>query len=341
MIKTKTRLFTSAILGISISLLLLFIGVKNSSSAYAVNLSADSQVMVGATYYGGEYNGQWVIDNANQCSRIANGEFTASSLNAVTDSNCDDDNGLSYQNDIPLHNLVSFAELSNNPGSSDYSALGGLASGTRLEIEYKGRCVVAEKRDVGQGGSAVNGYPRAIDLWWQTARSLGFTNGFDTVKVRLAGSSPLTPLGQSVGCQTSVPPATATIQPAQPPKTQLKSTTTPKQAQPLQNQPPVPTAQPQVTENPQEVSSIKGQSTNLSSTEDTLVSDSYNNDYTTGLLGGVVCLFAMLVVSFATFTKYKRVKGQKKSHHKISTRAKKHRGKNTPKVAFAGFRLHL
>ena len=57
------------------------------------------------------------------------------------------------------HSIIRLALLSwsNNPSSHDFSALGGLSDGTRVEIEYNGRCVVAEKRDVGLGGSAVNG----------------------------------------------------------------------------------------------------------------------------------------------------------------------------------------
>lgn len=173
------------------------------SEVGAVSL-LDSQVTVGATYYGGEYsNGHWIIDNENQCTRIASGEFSAESLNGVVDSSCNDDNGLTYQNDVPLHNTVSFAELSNNPSSADYAALGNLPANTRVEIEYNGKCIVAEKRDVGTGGSSVNGYPRAIDLWWQTARSLGFYNGFDLVKVRLAGNAPLSPLGKTSICQAA------------------------------------------------------------------------------------------------------------------------------------------
>lgn len=192
------------LLGLNILVLIFCLAFNAISSPHAnsLSLSSGSQISVGATYYGGEYNGQWVIDNVNQCSRIASGEFTASSLGAVVDTACDDDNGLGYQNDIPLHNTVSFAELSNNPSSHDYSALGGLSAGTRVEIEYNGRCVIAEKRDVGLGGSAVNGHLRAIDLWWQTAKSLGFMNGFDVVNVRLVGSTPLTPLGQTVKCST-------------------------------------------------------------------------------------------------------------------------------------------
>lgn len=184
-----------------------------------VNASAvgNTAITVGATYYGGNYDEvshSWVIDNQNQCTRIANGEFSAASLAAIVSSSCNDDNGLGYQNDIPLHNTVSYAELSNNPANPDYSALGNLAAGTRLEIKYQGRCVVAEKRDVGTGGGPVNGYPRAIDLWWQTARSLGFTNGFDTVSVKLAGSgTPLTPLGSSTSCSTSTPVTSTPVAP--------------------------------------------------------------------------------------------------------------------------------
>ena len=160
--------------------------------------------VVGVTYYGGNYSDQkksWVIDNTNQCNRITAGEFSAASLNAIKASNCSDDNGLGYLNDIPLHNTVSFAELSNNPSAPDYSALGNLPAGSKLQINYKGRCVVAEKRDVGTGGSAVNGTQRALDLWWQTARSLNFTNGFDTMTVKqVSAQTPLTPLGSSTGC---------------------------------------------------------------------------------------------------------------------------------------------
>lgn len=195
----KAKYLCLSIVGVAISWMI----ICTNSTVGAVSLSANSSVTVVATYYGGEFNNNWIIDNVNQCSRISNGEFSAESLGAVVDSVCDDDNGLGYLNDIPLHNTVSFAELSVNASNRDYSALGNLPVGTRLEIEYKGKCLVAEKRDVGTGGYGMNGYPRAIDLWWQTARSLGFTNGFDTVNVRLAGSSPLTPLGQNSVCSSA------------------------------------------------------------------------------------------------------------------------------------------
>lgn len=213
------------------------LAINSSRAVVALSLSSSEQIVVGATYYGGEYKNGWIIDNQNQCSRIANNEFTAQSLGGTVSPNCNDDNGLGYLNDIPLHNTVSFAELSNDAAHPDYSALGNLPAGARVEIEYNGRCLVAEKRDVGNGGYAVNGHPRAIDLWWQTARSIGFTNGFDLVKVkRVAGSTPLTPLGTSRACQVSAS-ATKVAPPASPtanrPKAKLKT----KPAAPESSQP--------------------------------------------------------------------------------------------------------
>ena len=164
----------------------------------------DAPMTVTATYYGGEYDetkNTWVIDNTDQCSRIAAGEFTADSLGAMVAPTCDDDSGLGYVDDVRLHNRVAFAELSNPPGYSDYSALGGLPAGTRLEINYRGKCVIAEKLDEGTGGDGMGGSPRAIDLWWQTARSLGFSSGFDTVVIsKVPGSTPLTALGRTSAC---------------------------------------------------------------------------------------------------------------------------------------------
>lgn len=174
----------------------------------------ESPVTVGATYYGGEFDegkNAWIIDNADQCGRIAAGEFSAESLAAIVSNTCSDDSGLGYMDDIPLHNRVAYAELSNPPDYSDNTALGDLAAGTRLEINYHGRCVIAEKLDVGTGGYGVGAYPRAIDLWWQTARTLGFANGFDTVVIkRVSNSTPLSPVGKTSDCTATTQPAPAT-----------------------------------------------------------------------------------------------------------------------------------
>jgi len=66
----------------------------------------------------------------------------------------------------------SFAELGGTTFATA-GALGGLPYGTPLQISAGGRSVVAYKEDIGLGGGPIAGYPRAIDLWWQLARSLG------------------------------------------------------------------------------------------------------------------------------------------------------------------------
>jgi hypothetical protein len=77
-----------------------------------------------------------------------------------------------------LDGHMAYAELSTNPQAPladlDFGALGRLAPHTELRITYRGRSVVAEKLDVGAGGGPIEGRPRVIDLWWQTAESLGF-----------------------------------------------------------------------------------------------------------------------------------------------------------------------
>lgn len=66
----------------------------------------------------------------------------------------------------------SFAELGGTSFATA-SALGGLPYGTPLQIRAGARSVVAYKEDIGLGGGPIDGRPRAIDLWWQLARSLG------------------------------------------------------------------------------------------------------------------------------------------------------------------------
>jgi len=83
-----------------------------------------------------------------------------------------------------------FAELSS--AGLNYSALGGLAPHTLLQISYGGKSVIAEKLDVGRGGGPVGSPPtvRAIDLWWQTAAALGVSG---SGLVSLAPAPPGTP----------------------------------------------------------------------------------------------------------------------------------------------------
>ncbi len=86
---------------------------------------------------------------------------------------------------LPGH--MAFAELSTNPGAGgsrlDFAALGHLAPHTKLKIGYNGRSVTGEKLDVGAGGGPVDGLPRAIDLWYETANALGFDGGLGVVDI--------------------------------------------------------------------------------------------------------------------------------------------------------------
>lgn len=95
----------------------------------------------------------------------------------------------------PLSGHYAFAELSTNwaaPSGWNFSALGGMAPYSLLQITYNGRSVIAEKLDVGRGGPPVGSppTPRAIDLWWQTASALGFSG---TGLVAISVAPPGTP----------------------------------------------------------------------------------------------------------------------------------------------------
>jgi hypothetical protein len=81
----------------------------------------------------------------------------------------------------------SFAELGGTSFATA-SALGGLPYGTPLQILARGRSVVAYKEDIGLGGGPIDGRPRAIDLWWRLARSLGipYEHGRWSGTVRIA-----------------------------------------------------------------------------------------------------------------------------------------------------------
>jgi hypothetical protein len=76
---------------------------------------------------------------------------------------------------MPGH--MAFAELGMG------HALGGLRPHQKVRISYRGRSVVAEKRDIGRGGPPVGGHHRAIDLWRDTARALHFGSGVGLVTI--------------------------------------------------------------------------------------------------------------------------------------------------------------
>lgn len=105
-----------------------------------------------------------------------------------------DDNG--FGNDgKPLAGSMSFAELSKNPSANDFSALGKLGKGAKIRVHYKGKSIVVEKRDVGSGGAPYKGTAKKIDLWWEAAKVLEFTNGTDLITwEKVPDSTPTTPI---------------------------------------------------------------------------------------------------------------------------------------------------
>lgn len=76
--------------------------------------------------------------------------------------------------------LWGFAELSNPPGSLNFSALGHLPMGTKIKVGYGGKHIIVPKVDVGAGGPGLGGHIRAIDLTYAAARALG-TPGLENV----------------------------------------------------------------------------------------------------------------------------------------------------------------
>jgi hypothetical protein len=66
----------------------------------------------------------------------------------------------------------SYAELGGTTFQTA-TAMGGLPYETPLRITWGAHSVIAYKRDIGLGGGPIDGRPRAIDLWWELASSLG------------------------------------------------------------------------------------------------------------------------------------------------------------------------
>lgn len=157
--------------------------VPDASITYkAVGNIPEEGKTVGASIYGGTYRGgKFIPTNKDQDPTGKNG--------------ASDDPGIGNRSN-KLAGTASYAELST--GGGRFNALGSLPDGTKLEITYKGKTVIAEKGDVGGGGSNVGGEVRAIDLWWELAEVMGFKSGLDTVKVRgVADDTPLTPMDGS------------------------------------------------------------------------------------------------------------------------------------------------
>lgn len=93
--------------------------------------------------------------------------------------------------------LQGFAELSNNWQNSsisqlDFSAMGGLSCGQKIEVEYKGKKIIIPKVDKGRGGAGKNGLARQIDLtrasWNKLIGADKQSSGLVEVRWRLAGA---------------------------------------------------------------------------------------------------------------------------------------------------------
>jgi hypothetical protein len=127
---------------------------------------------VGASMYGGKLTGStWGPDNDKQ-----GGGHDDTGVNDYDNGALGTGAPVGTKPDAP----ASFAELDNG------KALGGLDDHTKVEIKYKNKMIVAERNDNGGGGGDVKGAHRAVDLWWETAKLLGFDAGLDTVQVRVA-----------------------------------------------------------------------------------------------------------------------------------------------------------
>jgi phage-related protein len=91
---------------------------------------------------------------------------------------------------IANDSLWGFAELSNPPGSLNFSALGGLPMGTTINVTYAGHTARdVPKVDVGAGGLGLDGHIRAVDMTYAVAKALGFPgSGLITVSGSGGGS---------------------------------------------------------------------------------------------------------------------------------------------------------
>lgn len=139
---------------------------------------------VGVTFYGAlesPENGHYILSNL-----IQGGVKNGGAYNGY------DDNGEGacegkYAN---LTNQATWAEDDNG------TILGQLPCGSKLEISYHGHTIVAEKGDTSNGGCTApttrcsdNGHVRMIDLWWQTAKALCFTDQPDVMTIHAVPTS--------------------------------------------------------------------------------------------------------------------------------------------------------
>lgn len=130
-----------------------------------------SGLAVGATFYGAleePQNGTYVVSNSLQGGQKNGGAYGG------YDDNGEGACGGKYNN---LTDQATWAE------DKLGTILGNLPCGTKLELSYQGHKVIAEKADSSNGGCpkgqttcADNGTERQVDLWWQTAKALCFSD---------------------------------------------------------------------------------------------------------------------------------------------------------------------
>jgi hypothetical protein len=101
---------------------------------------------------------------------------------------------------IANDSLWGFAELSEPPGSLNFSALGGLPMGSKIKVGYGGRTITVPKVDVGAGGPGIGGHIRAIDLSYAANQALGAPGLEDVSWARAAaGRLPKRPAAATKG----------------------------------------------------------------------------------------------------------------------------------------------
>jgi len=106
----------------------------------------------------------------------------------------------------------SYAELGGLTRESA-TLLGGLRNMQPLRVTYRQRAAILYKRDFGDGGGAVRGHVRAIDLWYRAADALGFS-GTDLVRVQRippSGAGALTGTLDPVAAGAQACPSTAGV----------------------------------------------------------------------------------------------------------------------------------
>lgn len=147
--------------------------------------------------------------------------------------NWGDDNGQGALG--PHRGQTMFAELS-SPGTLDFKRLAdvlnapanergwpggsnGYKPGSKFALSYtpngqlpdQGNIIIMDKRDVGggQGTPMIDGAPRSVDLWWQAAQLIGWTDyGLTAMWIKkVPDETPVTPIGG--GQAPAVPGGTA------------------------------------------------------------------------------------------------------------------------------------